>query len=732
MGVKAKISVDDSELQHGLQRAEAQAKKTGQALNKNLNNSNITGALDKVADGADNAVRALDSVAGAAGMASTGFSGLAGDIIALVKSPIALLIASLGTLVALGVKVWDSMTLSLSEHISKLDFLTKKNKELYESQKKEANFYKELLNDFIKLNNTFPKTAILLAEQQMLLGLLKNRYGDLGVTLDKTTMSYTNLHKAMLKIEEAENKKKIDASSKILNTSAQNANLQFKQYANDNNTKLNTLAQFKNLEMLAIDPNSPATGFAMAGKNYLDTKKYINQKGLDIMLLPHSKSSEAEQEAIKSWNKSSVKTDGLVGKLPFLKLLFNNAKTEDEIEKLKSLIELIENVSKEYRKNFNLKAFGKETADELIKDTQKQFVEYTKVESDFEKFMKSQEKFSNEYNEKTSLAFFDGSLTEKNEKELEFYDKKIKENIAEINTLTNDFETLNKKRTKLNQEIAELTKQTENFKLPVNPTEADLKKSRDFVNKTNQISFLRESVGMIDKQLKDKFNERSSIYQTLFDNTQKFNSIANLGVNFYNDKHKNLAREIELKQYELNDTPALSYRAKLKWELEDKGIKLVKEDLDKLLEAQQKYFDLQKGIKYKNSRKQIHESHVGMLNNLKSQALSAAGRTKEAIEFDNINQAIAMSGGRSLTLKEKQRIKALTELQYQMNNLNNNAHNNLRGTLSNELAARGGFSSSVVRDSKRDINYQLLAKNTAAVDLLTRIEKAMNKYGVIQ
>jgi hypothetical protein len=112
MAIKAKISLDNSEFQKGLQAAEQQSRKTGSAINRNLGTTKAGAALDKLGQGADEAVRALDSIAGATGKASTGLSGLAGDIIALVKSPIALLIAGFGALVTIGVKCWDKLTLS--------------------------------------------------------------------------------------------------------------------------------------------------------------------------------------------------------------------------------------------------------------------------------------------------------------------------------------------------------------------------------------------------------------------------------------------------------------------------------------------------------------------------------------------------------------------------------------------------------------------------------------------
>ena len=54
-----------------------------------------------------------------------------------------------------------------------------------------------------------------------------------------------------------------------------------------------------------------------------------------------------------------------------------------------------------------------------------------------------------------------------------------------------------------------------------------------------------------------------------------------------------------------------------------------------------------------------------------------------------------------------------------------------QGTITNELARRGGFASSVVTDTSLDVNTQILAVQKAQESLLKQIDAEIKKLGVI-
>lgn len=79
--------------------------------------------------------------------------------------------------------------------------------------------------------------------------------------------------------------------------------------------------------------------------------------------------------------------------------------------------------------------------------------------------------------------------------------------------------------------------------------------------------------------------------------------------------------------------------------------------------------------------------------------------------------------GEALTKDEKLKVEKLTKLQYKTSGITDKTNDvklNLRGEQTNELAKRGGFASSVVRDKGTDINYQILSN---VKKLVTKVEE---------
>ena len=114
--------------------------------------------------------------------------------------------------------------------------------------------------------------------------------------------------------------------------------------------------------------------------------------------------------------------------------------------------------------------------------------------------------------------------------------------------------------------------------------------------------------------------------------------------------------------------------------------------------------------------------------NLQIQAMKAAGYGKQAAELEAIRNAEKAKGAK-LTEEEAKQVKKLASLQYDLANLNTSVQ--FTGTMTNELASRGGFSSSVVSDDRYDVNQQILTVQKAQEALLKQIEAELKKMGVI-
>lgn len=115
--------------------------------------------------------------------------------------------------------------------------------------------------------------------------------------------------------------------------------------------------------------------------------------------------------------------------------------------------------------------------------------------------------------------------------------------------------------------------------------------------------------------------------------------------------------------------------------------------------------------------------------NLQIQAMKAAGFGKEAAQLEALRNAEKTKGSK-LTEEEIAQVKKLSDLQYELSNMNMNVSLG-RGTMTNELASRGGFASSVVTDSKTDVNNQILTVQKAQEALLKQINTELKKLGVI-
>lgn len=116
---------------------------------------------------------------------------------------------------------------------------------------------------------------------------------------------------------------------------------------------------------------------------------------------------------------------------------------------------------------------------------------------------------------------------------------------------------------------------------------------------------------------------------------------------------------------------------------------------------------------------------------LRVEARKALGMEKEAMEMKALKAAEKQKGF-ALTDKEKDLVKQFTSIQYQVSKLQRPGEVAYTGTMTNELAARGGFSSSVVTDTKEDINRQIFDIQKQSKDLLADIDEKVKKLGVIE
>lgn len=189
-GVKVNFSVDSSQVNKGVndvKRGINDVKKES---------SGAAQGMDRFGDATDGAVRALDSVGGACGMASTGFAGIAGDLIYLAKNPIALVIAALGALAMAAISVYDNMTQNGEQWMAQIQT------EMKVHQAKSAMLQKQLqmqIKYFDRLKQLGKEQRLSNAqriEAGKIIDILSGKYKNLGLGIDAVTGKITGLDNA--------------------------------------------------------------------------------------------------------------------------------------------------------------------------------------------------------------------------------------------------------------------------------------------------------------------------------------------------------------------------------------------------------------------------------------------------------------------------------------------------------------------------------------------------------
>ena len=187
---------------------------------------------------------------------------------------------------------------------------------------------------------------------------------------------------------------------------------------------------------------------------------------------------------------------------------------------------------------------------------------------------------------------------------------------------------------------------------------------------------------------------------------------------YYTSQKDSLNQEIDIAKMKLNGLNDEIAKYKLINDLKAKGITKDEAEIEAILKKQRELG----ALNLKNDLKSQGE-------NLQIQAMKAAGFGKEAAQLEALRNAEKTKGSK-LTKEEIAQVKKLSDLQYELANMNMNVSLG-HGTMTNELASRGGFASSVVTDSKTDVNNQILTVQKAQEALLKQIEAELKKMGVI-
>ena len=721
MSIKAKISLDSSELKKGLNQAEQAVKKTGQEM------ANATKKLDNFGDNADRAVRAIDSVSGALGQASTGISGLAGDLIALVKNPMAAAIAAITALVAVGVKLWDKLTLSAEEYAKKASFefeqAQKKFNDLTNAQKEDSGYLDRLkeISQEENISNSLKTEAISIIQS------LTDKYGDLGISIDVTTGKIHGLDEGMAKAnkkmsEFAKEAKRIElrkaesvANSKIgliykgrgLYSNFTPFDFGGHFYGTDRAHKWAGFELSNNGRIEKLATNSISENVRNMAKQILDLRKKMGE-----VINPDSEEFNPRSlQFLKQREEGLKNLIRLQFKLEVAnEMASKTAKSSDLSEKWRDASLAIQEVILKQKEYNELAREGDKTGTISPEEIAIHASKVSKTQRNIEAQRQKQKQYSEDADTLIENQRIDdvsgGDKLKKVEQKIDVVaDLKIESQ----NTLKNLEQELAPVQEKINallkktkaglitpeetQELLRLTEESANLNLKIETSKANIIKYE-----FEEVKLAQEK-NAIEKERKQHIDD-------ILLSLENESDILSLRINGLDDE----AEELEL----IN-------------QLKSKGVELSNEDLQIIIDKKKALNSLKLRDYFQNENK-----------SLDIQGMKENGELREVLRLEVLRNAEKIKGGK-LTKEELKNVERLADRQFELQNrsgkieLNGYKQTlNIRGELTNELARRGGFTSSVVSDPMWTINQQLLQVQKSQNNILSSIRDDIKNVGVIR
>ena len=722
MSIKAKISLDSSELKKGLNQAEQSVKKTGQEM------ANATKKLDNFGDNADRAVRAIDSVSGALGQASTGISGLAGDLIGLVKNPMAAAIAAITALVAVGIKLWDKLTLSAEEYAKKASFefeqAQKKFNDLTNAQKEDSGYLDRLkeISQEENISNALKTEAISIIQS------LTDRYGDLGISIDLTTGKIHGLDEGMAKAnkkmsEFAKEAKRLElrkaesvADSKIgLIYKGRGVYSHFTPFDFGGQSSGTNMAhkwtgfELSNeggIENLATNSISSETVKNMA-KQILDLRKKMGE-----VINPDS-----EEFNPKSLQFLKQREEGLKNliRLQFKlevadKMASETAKSSDLSEKWRDASLAIQELILKQKEYNNLAREGDKTGTISPEEIATHAAKVSKTQRNIEAQRQKQKQYSEDADTLIeNQRIEDASGGDKLKKVEQKIDVVADLKIESQNTLKN----LEQELAPVQEKINALLKKTKAGLITPEETQELLSLTEESANLNLKIETYKANI------IKYEFEEVKL--------AQEKNAIEKERKKHIDDILLSLENESDILSLRINGLDDEAEELELINQLKSKGVELSNEDLQIIIDKKKALNSLKLRDYFQNENK-----------SLDIQGMKENGELREVLRLEVLRNAEKIKGGK-LTKEELKNVERLADRQFELQNrsgkieLNGYKQTlNIRGELTNELARRGGFTSSVVSDPMWTINQQLLQVQKSQNNILSSIRDDIKNVGVIR
>ena len=300
-----------------------------------------------------------------------------------------------------------------------------------------------------------------------------------------------------------------------------------------------------------------------------------------------------------------------------------------------------------------------------------------------------------------------------------------KENYTKLSTLDKIAYNEDKKeketaiQTSLDKSIANNKKKLADLESQAKALEPNVKNSKKV---QDEYLVITEEIAKVNLDIaKSEAKKEESLTKT-YNLNKKILALSVKAADYYADQNKAIQNEIDVAKLKLTGLNEEAEELRLINELKAKGIDIDNDEISAILAKRKELQNLQGNVDLQNDFKSQGEK-------MQVQAMKTAGFAKEAAQLEALRNAEKVKGSK-LFKDEIEQVKKLSDLQFGLDNSRVNASFG-QGTMTNELASRGGFAASVVADTKRDVNSQILSVQKAQETILKQITAELKKIGVI-
>lgn len=425
------------------------------------------------------------------------------------------------------------------------------------------------------------------------------------------------------------------------------------------------------------------------------TENALGIRNLNAYVTPFEFGDASKSSNVRradKWNRG-----GLEGKLEIANEMMQSSTDEDDIETWKKLALEIEKMILAQNELNMLVEYGERSEKAYAEALKKRSQQTANVATENHKQAAERSKKSREQaQEKDNYA----NLSTKDK-----ITYKENENVKELEKRKELTESIIKNEEKLK----DLQAKQKAIESKVGKGDADVDK--EYIKIGDEIAKTNEAIAKAEAERQESLTKSYQIEKEIA-------ALKKKSADYYSSQKDSLNQEIDIARMKLKGLEDEVAKQKLINDLKSKGIMLDEKEVEEILKKQKELGALN-----------LKQDLKGQAESLQIQAMKAAGKGKEAAQLEAVRNAEKVKGAK-LTEKEIEQVKKLSDLQYELANFSTNVQIG-QGTITNELASRGGFASSVVTDSKTDVNNQILTVQKAQEALLKQIEAELKKMGVI-